>query len=385
MGWGRKSESRVSDPKAESPGLTRIGLVGLGKMGLSHCSILNAHEGVDLVGVCDASGLALRVLDRYTSIPTYSEMQKMLDETRPQAVVIATPSSSHAQMVRDCLGRGISVFCEKPFTLNPADADELTDLARAGGLVGQVGYHNRFVGSFAEVKRLLELGAIGNVTHVLAEAYGPVVLKRKGGTWRSRRSEGGGCLYDYAAHVINLVIWYLGEPERVGGTVLNSVFSSDIDDEVSSVLMYPNGATAQISANWSDESQRKMTTRLTLWGTLGRIFADRQECQIYLRDTAQAPPGYHAGWNVRYTTELTSPVAFYLRGEEYSAQIEHFVERLAAGGLKSINDFQSAAITDSVIERMVQDSVLPVEAPRQAATAAVRKRRRFWKLWRAEA
>ena len=51
----------------------------------------------------------------------------------------------------------------------------------------QVGYHNRFVGPFAEVKRLLDARAIGNVTHVLGEAYGPVVLKAKGGTWRSRR------------------------------------------------------------------------------------------------------------------------------------------------------------------------------------------------------
>ncbi len=82
------------------------------------------------------------------------------------------------------------------------------------GLVTQVGYHNRFVGAFREVKRLLDAGAIGTVTHVLAEAYGPVVLKAKGSTWRSRRAEGGGCLYDYAAHPLNLLTWYFGEPGR---------------------------------------------------------------------------------------------------------------------------------------------------------------------------
>ena len=86
------------------------------------------------------------------------------------------------------------------------------------GLVTQVGYHNRFVGAFQEVKRLLDAGAIGEVTHVLGEAYGPVVLKPKGGTWRSQRTEGGGCLYDYAAHVLDLVNWYIGEPVGVGGT-----------------------------------------------------------------------------------------------------------------------------------------------------------------------
>jgi predicted dehydrogenase len=197
------------------------------------------------------------------------------------------------------------------------------------------------------------------------------VLKPKGGTWRSQRNEGGGCLYDYAAHVINLVNWYIGEPSGVGGTVLGRVFSREIDDEVSSTLYYPEGKTAQVSVNWSDESCRKMTTRITLWGTAGRIYADRQECQTYLRDTDQIPKGYEPGWNVRYTTELTDPVWFYLRGEEYSAQIDSFVRQIEerrnsgtsdfAGGAngsarRGVNDFTSAAATDRVIAMMVADA-----------------------------
>src|SRR6202020_538084 len=160
------------------------------------------------------------------------------------AVVIATPSSAHAKMVRAALERDLHVFCEKPFTLNPQDADALSALANERNLVTQVGYHNRFIGAFQEVKRLLDAGAIGEVTHVLGEAYGPVVLKPKGGTWRSQRTEGGGCLYDYAAHVLDLVNWYVGEPLGVGGTALNSVFSREIDDEGFGTLYYPQGAAA---------------------------------------------------------------------------------------------------------------------------------------------
>ncbi len=163
------------------------------------------------------------------------------------------------------------------------------------GLVTQVGYHNRFVGAFAEVKRLLDLGAIGRVTAVHAEAYGPVVLRTKGATWRSQREEGGGCLYDYAAHPLDLLSWYCGAPSGVGGTVLGQVFSRQTDDEVFATLFYPSGSSAQLSVSWSDESQRKMTTKLTLWGTNGRIFVDRQECQVYLRDTATIPEGYQQG------------------------------------------------------------------------------------------
>ncbi len=122
--------------------------------------------------------------------------------------------------------------------------------------------------------------------------------------------------------MINLINWYLGEPTGVGGTVLPKVFSADTDDAVFSTLYFDGGKTGQLSVNWSDESYRKMTTRINIWGTTGRIFADRQECQVYLRGTATVPDGYEQGWNVRYTTDLTEPVWFYLRGEEYSAQID---------------------------------------------------------------
>jgi len=336
--------------------MIKVAIVGLGKMGLSHHAMINMHPGVEVVGVCDSSSYVLGILNKYTGVATYTDFDAMLDEIDLDALVIATPSSTHAYMVRAALERDLHVFCEKPFTLSIHDANRLTALGDERGLITQVGYHNRFVGSFHEVKRLLTIGAIGDITHALGEAYGPVVLKPKGGTWRSQRTEGGGCLYDYAAHVINLVNWYLGEPVGVGGTVLNKVFSREIDDEVFSTLYFPAGRTAQISVNWSDESYRKMTTRITVWGTTGRIYADRQECQVYLRDTARIPLGFKEGWNVRYTTDLTKPVSFYLRGEEYSAQLDSFVQRVEERRVDGVNSFGSAAMTDRVIAMMITDA-----------------------------
>lgn len=336
--------------------MIKVAVVGLGKMGLSHYAVANAHPDVEVAGICDSSSYVLGVLKKYTGVTTYSDFDAMLDKADLDAVVIATPSSSHAKMVRAALEHDLHVFCEKPFTLNPQDADALAALGDERSLVTQVGYHNRFVGAFQEVKRLLDAGAIGEVTHVLGEAYGPVVLKPKGGTWRSQRTEGGGCLYDYAAHVLDLVNWYVGEPVGVGGTALNSVFSREIDDEVFSTLYYPQGTTAQISVNWSDESYRKMTSRITVWGTKGRIFVDRQECQVYIRDTATPPAGYEHGWNVHYTTELTEPVWFYLRGEEYSAQIDAFVQRVKERRTDGVNRFESAGVTDKIVGMLIADA-----------------------------
>lgn len=342
--------------------MVKVIVVGLGKMGLSHLSMVRALAGVEVVGVVDANAFLLGVLKKYTGVPTYSTLDKALLDTVPDAAIVATPSRLHATMVRDLLERGIAVFCEKPMTLSAADSDALATLAAQRGLVTQVGYHNRFVGSFAEVRRLLDQGAIGTVTHGLAEAYGPVVLQSSGSTWRSKSTEGGGCLYDYAAHVLDLVNWYVGEPAAVGGTKLTSVFSREIDDEVAATLTLSGGGSVSLSVNWSDESVRKMTTRITLWGTTGRIFADRQEVQVYLREGAVIPDGYRPGWNIRYTTDLTPEVSFYLRGEEYTAQLEHFVDRVRTGHIGGINDFASAAQTDHLIERLILDSRSPAEA-----------------------
>lgn len=364
--------------------MIRVGAVGLGKMGLSHQALLNAHPGADLAAICDSSSYVLGVLGKHTGLRTYGDYEAMLAEADLDAVLIATPSKLHAGMVQSALERDLHVFCEKPLTLDPDDTDRLTETARERGLVTQVGYHNRFVAAFAEVKALLEAGAIGEVTNIFGEAYGPVVLKAKGKTWRSQSGEGGGCLFDYAAHVINLINWYLGEPLGVGGTALPRVFSRETDDGAFSTLYFPKGKTAQVSVNWSDESQRKMTTQINIWGTAGRIYADRQECRVYLRDTAAIPAGYRAGWNVRFTTELTDPVWFYLRGEEYSAQLESFVRQVEAGQEDGVNGFASAAVTDRSIAMMVADAergpaTLAVAADGTAQPAARPRRHRRWR------
>ena len=370
--------------------MIRVAVVGTGKMGISHLAMVRALSNVELVGVCDSAAYVLDVLAKYTGLATFTDFRKMLDTVAADAIVIATPSASHIDLIREALDRGLHVFCEKPLTLSASESAALAERASIKKLVTQVGYHNRFVGSFQEVKRLLEAGAIGTVSHALAESYGPVVLRSKGSTWRSKRTAGGGCLYDYAAHPLDLLTWYFGEALSAEGTVIGQIFSSETDDEVYSTLRFPAGVSSQLSVNWSDDSQRKMITKISIWGTQGKIVADRQECQVYLRDTSQPPAGYRTGWNTRYTTSLTNPVQFYLRGEEYSAQLEHFVLAVAAAirdetgsqELGTHNDFRSAAATDRVIEMVLSSAnTTPTPAAGAAspgsAPAAARRRSLF--------
>jgi predicted dehydrogenase len=338
--------------------MLRAGIIGLGKMGLSHQSMVNAHPEIQLKSVCDTSSYVLDVLSKYTGVTTYTNYRKMLAEEPLDCVFVATPSRYHAEIVTDALDRGLHVFCEKPFALDPESGYRLAELAEQKRLVNQVGYHYRFVAAFNEAKRLLDGKLIGDLHHVRAEAYGPVVLRAKGSTWRSQKSEGGGCLYDYSCHAIDLMNYLVGRPIGVAGTVLNSVFSSDVDDEIYATFNFAAGFSGQLATNWSDESFRKMSIKISIWGTNGRINVDRQEIQVYLRSLPAPFDAYAPGWNVRYTTELTPPVWFYVRGEEYSAQIDHFVQCIKTGATP-ISNFRTASDASLVANKMREDASKP--------------------------
>ena len=103
-----------------------------------------------------------------------------------------------------------------------------------------------------------------------------------------------------------------------------------------------------LSVNWSDETFRKMTTSVQLIGTKGKLTADANELKVYFRSDA-IPNGYDKGWNVRYVTDLTKPVSYYLRGEEYSAQIDSFIRQIQDRTSVPVNTFRSAAQTDKAI------------------------------------
>jgi predicted dehydrogenase len=329
--------------------MIKTGIVGLGKMGISHAAIINAHPDLDLVAVCDSSTLILEALKKYGTYKTYTEYVKMIGENDLEALFVATPTKLHAEMVMHALQQGIHVFCEKPFSLTVEQGRSMAELAKGKNLVNQVGYHNRFIGTFNFLKKLVSSGALGQIYHFTGEAYGPVVVKRKEGTWRSDGSEGGGCLFDYASHVINLIEYILGDIRDVSGVMLKRIFSTGVEDAVYAGLYLQNGTSGVLSVNWSDETYRKMSTQITVIGTEGKIISDAQEMKIYVKKE-NLELGLEKGWNMRYVTDLTAPVDFYLRGEEYSAQVDYFARHILAKDTVNASSFASALQTDKVIE-----------------------------------
>jgi predicted dehydrogenase len=201
---------------------------------------------------------------------------------------------------------------------------------------------------------MLEAGILGELVHFSGEAYGPVVTMEKGSTWRSIPEEGGGCLFDYASHVLNLIQEIVARPIKATGSQLKSIYSKGVEDAVYSILILENGLSGLLSVNWSDETYRKMSTTITVLGKNGKIICDTTEIKIFLKEAAPKE-GLEKGWTIKYITDLAIPVNFYLRGEEYSAQIDHFIDCIKSKKQTSYNSFEQGLYTDKVIEMIIAD------------------------------
>lgn len=328
--------------------MVKVGLIGAGKMGISHLAILGAHPGVSIAGVTDKSSLITDVLEKYSSFPCFDDHFKMLDLAKPDAVVVAVPTKYHTAIVGDLLQRNIHVFVEKPFALDIDTGRNLVDLAHEKKLVNQVGYHNQFIGTFIEAKRLLASGALGNIKHFSGNMNGPVVLKQNQGTWRSMPEEGGGCLFDYAAHLIDLINQLIDPISSVHGVITKTYFDGPVEDAVYALLETRKGVSGTIQVNWSDETFRKMATELTVLGSNGKMIVDSTELKLFLRKPI-GDPSYETGWNIKHINTLTQPANYFLRGEEYSNQLDYFIDSVSSGTMNAMNNFATAWQTDNVI------------------------------------
>lgn len=331
------------------------GFIGFGRMGITHFSILNSHSSVVVKGVCDASNTMMSILRKYKNIRTHSDYKKMIEQVPLDFIVISTPTDSHTEIIRYALEHNIHVFCEKPFGLKISESKTILNLLSSRRLVNQIGYVNRFNEIFMEVKRLIDSGVLGEIKYFCSEMYGATVLKDSSSSWRGKRTSGGGCMYEFASHCIDLVVYLLGKPDRVAGSVLQNVYSRGVEDIVASTLLYNSGISGNVIVNWSDASFRKPTNIVTIAGTNGKIISDKHAYKIFLRNS-NAEGGFHPGWNTRYVTDFAKSVRFYVRGNEFSRQLDYFIGKIEKNDTDNISGFADALKTDETMEMIIEDA-----------------------------
>lgn len=334
----------------------KIGIIGMGRMGITHFSIINSHPAVKVTSVADASGVVLSLMEKYLSgLKTFKDYSQLIEQDKPDAILVCTPPQLHFPVIKKASENGIHVFVEKPFTTRYTEAKELSVLYSQNGLVNQVGYVNRFNDIFIKVKDLIDKGTIGKIIRFRSEMFSCTITHTDDSSgWRGSRESGGGAVFEMSSHAIDLMNFLIGKPDKVIGTSMNSIFSRNVEDAVSSTFLYRSGLTGSIYINWSDASYRKPTNKIEIFGDKGRILADQHSLKIFL-NTSDQVSGFRQGWNTLYITDVFKPVPFYVRGNEFTRQLYHFVDCIQRKSAVNICSFADGANTLEVIDNMFND------------------------------
>lgn len=333
----------------------KLGIIGAGRMGITHYSIINSHPDVEIESIADPSTLVLTMMNKYLPVKTYQDYDELLEKSRPDAMLVCTPPNLHFPIIQKAEKLGIHVFTEKPFTTRFKEASELERLFYGKDLVNQVGYVNRFNDVFSRAKELIEGGVIGNIIRFKSEMFSCTITKCDDGSgWRATRETGGGAVYEMASHAIDLVNFLIGKPDKVTGSSLNQVYSKNVEDVMSSTFLYKNGVSGTIYVNWSDPSYRKPTNKMEIFGDGGRLLADQHSLKVFV-NKANKEYGFQQGWNTLNITDIFKPVPFYVRGNEFTRQLYHFIDCIQGKETVNMCSFHDGANTLEVIEKIFED------------------------------
>jgi predicted dehydrogenase len=142
--------------------MLRVAIVGCGKIADAHASQIQRIQGCEIVGVCDREELMAKQLYwRFRVKRCFTDLDELLNETRPHVVHITTPPQSHFAISKKCLEQGCHVYVEKPFTLNAEEAGKLIALARQKDLKITVGHDDQFRHGARRMRKLVQNGYLG--------------------------------------------------------------------------------------------------------------------------------------------------------------------------------------------------------------------------------
>lgn len=335
-------------------GKYRIGIIGMGRMGVTHSCILKTDPRVEVTCLADTSRLVRNVFQKHLGIRPYKSFHELLNAETPDAVIVCTPPHLHRAVTEEALEAGSHAFVEKPFTASERDAAALVDGFGATKLVNQVGYVNRFNDVFRAARRMIKGGVIGDVKECHSTMLsGTVIRPVKAAGWRAGRSTGGGAIFEMASHAIDLMHFLVGAFDRVKNVKKRSIFSAQVEDAVDADLASERGVAGSITINWSDLESRKPTNRIDVIGSRGEITANQHGMRIRVED---AVPEFKLvpGWNDLEIPQLSSNVPFYLRGNEYTAQLVHFIDCIEKGGAPADCTFSDAYQTLKLLTQLAE-------------------------------
>lgn len=313
-----------------------IALVGLGYWGPNLARNLAGLEQAEMRVLCDSREDVLRRVARhYPSARPMTDYREVLADTTVDAVVLATPAATHAELVREALNAGKHVLVEKPLALSAADGEELVALAEARGLVLMVGHVFIYNAAVRKVKEYIDDGTIGQVLYVYSQRLSLGQVRRD-----------VNALWNFAPHDLSILQYWLGSPPTAAVARGFSYINPGIEDVVFVSLDYPGGVGAHLHISWLDPSKVR---RMTVVGSQKMIVYDDvdPDARITIYDKGvvkQPPPGAPVGEDSLGSYETYAEFQLLLRAgdvliprvdfqEPLRIECEHFVDCIRTGAV----------------------------------------------------
>jgi predicted dehydrogenase len=279
-------------------------VVGCGKWGREIIQTLSQRPNAPIVGICDTyQPFLTRCQDMAPQAALFTDYRELLARKEVQAVIVATPSHRHKDIVLDALKAGKHVYCEAPIATTMEDARAIARAAQAASRVNfQPGLQNRSDPQLWHLAAFLRTGVLGKLIKVRSQFHkkqmwritSPNPEREKEANWRLDKAVSLGLMGEIGVHQVDLANWYLGGlPKAVTGFGALVQWTEDgrvMDDNVQAVFEYPEGVlhNEEVTIANSFDSDYEI-----LYGA---------ECAILVRDRQawmfKEPDAQVAGWEV---------------------------------------------------------------------------------------
>jgi len=324
-------------------------VIGLGKMGILHSGIVNSLPDARIRAICEKETLLIRAARALLpkTINFYKDHVRMVQKEELDAVFITTPIITHVPLVVDLAraDRDVSLFVEKPLAGSYEQAQMACDAVRSSRGVHMVGFQKRFSHVFQKAKQFIESGSLGNLMFFRAYSFSSDVL-REGASWRFRRA-GGGVLLDLAPHLLDILVWFFGDPVVLAATK-RRLYSREVDDYVHAILSFETGLKGHMDACWSIPSFRLPEISIEVHGKNAMLVVTDD----FVKIKSNKDGGTRSGGSQMYLKQsFDTCVPFLLADPEFTREDETFLSAVHKRTMTDPNFFNAAKVND-VIDRI---------------------------------
>ena len=301
---------------------TTVGLVGYGYWGPNLLRNYMELGTASLKWVCDVSGDRLaKAATRYPSVATTTSFEEVIDDPEVDAVLIATPISSHYALTMQALRAGKHVFVEKPLATSVAECDEMCAVAAERHLVLMVGHTFVYSPPVRTVKRILESGELGDVYFITCARVNLGLHQRDVSV-----------VWDLAPHDLSILEYWLGETPLSVQAMGRSCINNGIPDVAFLSVHYASGVIAELQVSWLSPVKLRRTI---IVGSKKMLMYDDtasvEKVKIFDQGVDYKDPETFGEFQLSYRTGgIFSPKVE--NTEPLSVEAAHFVDCVANGG-----------------------------------------------------